>query len=84
MSPELQNGPKRKRKFLGSFLKFASISGHVVLSLSQQFWAILRYNSYFELTSALANQAKMTSCHIEKNIFEENVSLNDCEFYLYG
>ena len=39
---------------------------------------------YLELTSALANQAKVTSGHIEKNIFEENVNLNDCEFYLYG
>ena len=39
---------------------------------------------YFKLTSALANKAKVTSGHIEKNIFEENVNLNDCEFYLYG
>ena len=39
-------GPKRKGKNIWAILKFECMSSHVALSLSQQFWAILRCISY--------------------------------------
>ena len=39
-------GPKRKGKNIWAILKFECMSSHVALSLSQQFWAILRYILY--------------------------------------
>ena len=42
----LHNGPKWKGKNMWAILKFECISSHVILSLSQQFWAISRYISY--------------------------------------
>ena len=38
--------PKTKWKNIWAILKFECISSHMTLSLSQQFWAILRYTSY--------------------------------------
>ena len=59
--------PKTKGKNILAILKFECISSHVTLSLSQQFWAILRYTSY---VYNMVIQVILTVCRKSKSAVE--------------